>query len=207
MNIKPNYRKSFEEKVSVSRETMEKLDLYCELLRKWNPAINLVSSSTLPYLWERHFLDCAQISELMPTDTNTCVDMGSGAGFPGLIVSCLNPEIYVTCIESDQRKSVFLRTVIQELDLNAEVVVGRIEKVPPKKVDVVSARALASVTNLLEYAERHLKKSGTAIFLKGTGHLNETAEARKRWSFDIKTHSSKTDPEAAVLILGDIERE
>lgn len=202
-----DYRSRFQKSENVSRETMEALDQYSQLLNKWNRAINLVSPSTLPQLWSRHFLDSAQIRKFLPIETKAWVDIGSGAGFPGLVVSCLEPEIFVTCLESDQRKSVFLQTVIRELGLNANVIAERIEKVPPMQADVISARALAPVSILLEHAERHLRPGGTAIFLKGSTYMNEVEAARMNWSFDIKAHPSKTDHEGAVLIFGDIKRE
>lgn len=202
-----NYRDHFQKLENVSRETMEALDKYSQLLNKWNKAINLVAPSTLPQLWFRHFLDSAQIQQYIPTKTKTWVDVGSGAGFPGLVLSCLNPDIFVTCLESDQRKSVFLQTVIRELDLNAHVIAERIENTSAMNADVISARALAPVSVLLDHAERHLRPGGTAIFLKGSRYLSEVEVARKNWSFDITAYPSKTDQEGAVLIFGDIKRE
>ncbi len=200
-------RTSFLAATNVSRETMVKLDQYAALLKKWNKAINLVAPGTLPDLWTRHFLDSAQLLDLAPAGTKTWADMGSGAGFPGMVIACMAPDIRVTCIESDQRKATFLQTLVRELDLNVQVMVGRVEHTDPCKADIISARALAPVEKLLEYAEIHLKKGGTAIFLKGATHLREIDEARAKWSFDIRVHPSNTENEGAVLILGDIRRE
>jgi len=192
---------------NVSRETMDRLERYAALLRKWNKAINLVAPSTLQSLWARHFLDSAQILELAPKDTKTWVDLGSGAGFPGMVIACMDANISMVCIESDKRKAVFLQTLARELELNVQVIPKRIEQADQCDADVVSARALAPVSKLLEYTERHLKEGGTAIFLKGAGHLDEIEQARAKWSFDITIEPSNTEKGGAVLILGDIRRE
>lgn len=196
----------FQKKCNVSRETIEKLEVYAQLLRKWNKAINLVAPSTIPQLWMRHFLDSAQILGHTPNQSGKWVDVGSGAGFPGLIVACLAPEIEVICIESDQRKSVFLQTVIRELNLNAKAIPLRIEQVEPSHASTLTARALAPIGQLLTHTERHLVPEGRAIFLKGSGHLREIRQAQSEWMFDIKTFPSKTDPEGVILILEDIRR-
>ena len=196
----------FQANCDVSRETIAKLELYAQLLRKWNKAINLVAPSTIPHLWTRHFLDSAQILEHMPQKTGKWLDIGSGAGFPGLIIACLASEIEVTCIESDQRKSVFLQTVIRELGLNAKVIAQRIDQVAPRNANALTARALAPIEQLLTHAKRHLAPNGKAILLKGSGHLREITQARTEWEFDIQTFPSKTDPEGVILILEDIRR-
>ena len=207
MSAQEKLKSSFD----VSRETIERLEAYAALLRKWNKAINLVGRTTIPNLWERHFLDSAQIFSLCPEDAKVWVDLGSGAGLPGLVVATLaaqmNPDLAVICIESDQRKATFLRTVIRELDLKAQVKVRRIEETTSLNGDVVSARALAPLPDLLSYAERHLNPSGKAIFLKGSGYLQEIEQAKADWSFDIQAIPSKTDRDGAVLILGGIRRE
>lgn len=203
-------REVFADTENVSRETLERLDAYAALLIKWNKAINLVAPSTIKALWVRHFLDSAQIYGASPAGAKKWADLGSGAGFPGLIIACLalddRPELHVVCIESDQRKSVFLQTVIRELHLNASVVTDRIENAKPAMADVVSARALSSLENLLSYAERHMNVDGTAIFLKGSGHLDEIEQARQNWVFDIQAEPSKTDANGAILVIGGIHR-
>ena len=203
-------RDTFEAALDVSRETMDRLDSYEVLLTNWNKAINLVARSTIPGLWQRHFLDSAQVFVQLPESTRVLVDMGSGAGLPGLVIAVLaaeaQPNLKVVCIESDQRKAVFLRTVIRELDLNASVITNRIENIDPIGADVVAARALAPLPTLLSLATRHLRPDGAAIFLKGSGYLQEVGQAESEWVFDIQTIPSKTDSEGAVLILGGIRR-
>jgi 16S rRNA (guanine527-N7)-methyltransferase len=203
-------RERFVSSFDVSRETLERLDIYADLLRKWNPSINLVAKSTLGQLWERHFFDSAQILEVSELREGRWVDLGTGGGFPGLIVAILAANeragISVTCIESDLRKAVFLQTVIRELGIEATVLSDRIEDIPPLSADVVSARALAPLPQLLGYAERHLAENGKAIFLKGAKVAREMKEALETWSFELDTYPSKTDPEASILKIGDIRR-
>lgn len=202
-------RAGFLAQVDVSRETLARLDAYAALLAKWNPAINLVAPSTLGQLWTRHFLDSAQVLEIAP-DGQSWVDIGTGGGFPGLIVAILaaekRPDLRVTCIESDLRKATFLRTVARETGVEVEVISKRIEQVEPLGADILSARALASLTQLLAFAERHLSPDGRALFLKGANHATEVKEALEMWSFRADTYPSKTSSEAVILSLGDIHR-
>lgn len=194
---------------NVSRETLTDLEQFHDLLVKWNARINLVSKSSTSELWDRHIWDSAQIVDLAPTAQNW-VDLGSGGGFPALVVAIIAkrqaPERNVLMIESDQRKSVFLRTVIRELGLNASVLTARIEDAAPARADVVSARALADLDTLLGYAQHHMVKSGKALFLKGGTWENEVELARQTWSFELRVHPSKTSPEAAILEIEEIER-
>lgn len=194
---------------NVSRETLERLETYAALLTKWNPKINLVARSTLDDLWNRHFLDSAQILEIAPAGA-TWADLGTGGGFPGLVVAILaaesRPALRVTCVESDLRKATFLRTVLRETGVAGEVISKRIEEVPPLTADIVSARALAPLSSLLGFAERHLKPGGAALFLKGAEHEKELKEALETWSFRADTYPSKTHPDAVILKIGDISR-
>lgn len=205
-----NSAEAFQAEFGVSHETIMRFDAYAALLTKWTKAINLVAPSTLPLLWHRHFRDCAQLFAHRPKATTVWADLGSGAGFPGLVTGILaielQPDLETVCIESDQRKATFLRTVIRELSLNATVLAERIENSDPVGADIVSARALAPLTELLPLATRHLKPDGKAIFLKGAGYLAEIDEAKRQWAFDIQTVPSKTDEDSAILILGDIRR-
>lgn len=194
----------------VSRETFERLETYADLLRKWNKSINLVSPGTLDALWERHFLDSAQLLDLMPENATRWVDLGTGGGFPGLIAAILAAEratsVRVTCVESDQRKATFLRTVVRETGIEADIVTKRIEGADPQNADVVSARALAPLPQLLWYAERHLAPTGTGLFLKGVDHAREIEEALETWTFRADTYPSRTNPDAVILKIGDLGR-
>jgi len=200
----------FAEAFDVSRETLGRLTLYADLLHKWNPAINLVSRSTIPDLWTRHFADSAQLLEIAGNRSGIWADLGSGGGFPGMVVAILAAEKYpglkVTCVESDQRKATFLRTVARETGVDAKVVSERIETLPPLKANVVSARALAPLPALIGYAVRHLAPEGIALFLKGTGQAKEIDLALASWAFQLDTVPSRTDRESTILNLRSIRR-
>lgn len=204
---------SVEENVSglnVSRETLAALHSFEVLVHKWNPAINLVSKSTLPDLWSRHILDSAQIFSHCPDWATGWADLGSGGGFPGIVVAILakelRPDLRITLVESDLRKATFLRQVAQALNLEVKVLGQRIEAVDPLGADVLSARALAPLAVLLGFAERHLRADGMAILPKGARFAEEIAGARKSWAFDIDTHPSLSEVDAAILVIRNIHR-
>ena len=136
--------------------------------------------------------------------------VGSGGGFPALVIAILaagrRPELRFTLIESDQRKSAFLRTVSRETSLNVEVIAARVEDILPLGADVVSARALAPLTELLEYAERHLARGGVSIFPKGRNHEAELSDALANWEFTYEKVESLSHDEGAILTIGDLRR-
>lgn len=197
-------RDEFLSHVDVSRETLERLDRYADLLRQWTKRINLVAPSTLPDLWHRHFLDSAQLQRFVTS--GHWADIGSGGGFPGAVLAILNPDTQFTLVESDQRKATFLRTVARETGIAFEVKSSRVERLEPLAADRLSSRALASLDTLLAFAERHLKSDGQAIFLKGASVQSEIDQALEHWRFDCETYPSQTDPEAVILNIGDIKR-
>lgn len=203
-------RDRFRSEFNVSRETMLRLDRYDELLRRWTPSINLISKTTVPLVWDRHFRDSAQIFNIVSLRAGHWVDIGAGGGLPGLVLAILaqdwRPKLRFSLVESDRRKTVFLQTVIRELSLSVDVFSQRIEKLPPLSADVVSARALAPLTTLLEYAEPHLVSDGRAVFPKGMSFKTELSEALAVWSFRSQEHTSITDGNAKILCLGDIKR-
>lgn len=196
--------------IDVSRETFDTLKAYEALVRRWNPAINLVSKSSLPDLWERHVADSAQVYSACPASAAKWVDLGSGGGFPGLVVAILarelKPELQVELVESDSRKATFLRQAAQILDLVVSVRNERIESLDPLDADVLSARALAALPELLAYAEKHLRSGGIAVFPKGARHLEEVNQAHKSWDFDVDTQPSLSDGSAAILVIRNIHR-
>lgn len=196
--------------LDVSRETLERLEAYGALLRKWNPAINLVSPHSLERLWERHFHDSAQIFKLAEAGAAHWADLGSGGGFPGLVIAILakesRPDLRVTLVESDQRKAAFLATVLRALDLPASVVAQRIEKAAPLAANVLSARALAPLAQLFSFAERHLAVDGWMLFPKGARWRDEVAAAEKTWSFDMEAVQSQTESGAVVLKIKGLKR-
>jgi 16S rRNA (guanine527-N7)-methyltransferase len=194
----------------VSRETWERLVEFEALVRRWTPAINLVSRASLDTLWIRHIEDSAQVFAFCPRLAKTWVDLGSGGGFPGLVVAILakeqRPDLEVSLVESDLRKATFLRQAARELSLQVRVCGDRIESLPGQRADVLSARALAPLVDLLKMLETHGKPDGLAIFQKGEHHPEEIAAARTVWAFDVDVHPSLFDPRAAILIVRNLER-
>ncbi|WP_417806317.1 16S rRNA (guanine(527)-N(7))-methyltransferase RsmG [Thioclava sp.] len=200
----------FQADFDVSRETLERLGVLETLLKKWNKAINLVSVATLSEVWTRHFADSAQILALAPDNTLHWADLGSGAGFPGLVIAILakekQPDLAVTLVESDHRKSAFLLAVIRELGLKARVKAERIEETESLDCDVLSARALAPLSKLLEFSGRHLTDRGVALFPKGARWEEEVASARENWSFDLQVLPSQSNPSGVILKISGAKR-
>lgn len=194
----------------VSCETMRLLERYVDLLVKWNRTINLVSHATLADVWARHIQDSAQLWALAQPSGRSWADFGSGGGLPGIVLSAMakerSPETIFTLVESDQRKCTFLRTAIRELGLNSQVIADRVEGIAPLGADVVSARALAPLKDLLAFADRHLSPTGVAIFPKGRTAATEIEEAKRLWSFDCDAHPSMSDSAAKVLVIRNIAR-
>ena len=195
--------------VDVSRETYDRLKHYESLVQKWSPKINLVAKSTLEDVWERHIVDSVQVCDLV-SFPETWVDIGSGGGFPGVVVAIIAAEkardCQVTLIESDQRKCAFLRTALRECGVKGRVISDRIEKVAPMGAGVLSARALADLSLLLEFAERHLSKDGIALFSKGVQWKKEVDNARSQWRFELESTKSWTEPDAVVLKIEGVAR-
>ncbi|WP_295072392.1 16S rRNA (guanine(527)-N(7))-methyltransferase RsmG [Tabrizicola sp.] len=196
--------------IDVSRETFEALKSYEALVHRWNGAINLVSKNALKDLWTRHIADSAQVFTLCPATAKTWADLGAGGGFPGLVVAVLArelmPQLHVTLVEADLRKATFLRQAAQALSLQVTVVSERIESLSSLNVDVLSARALAALPELLGFAEKHLHPNGVAIFPKGARYQEDLASARTSWEFDVDTRPSLSEGEAAILVIRNIHR-
>lgn len=169
------------------------------MLRKWNPAINLVAPSTLDQLETRHIADSLHLAEIAESTPGDWLDLGSGGGLPGIVMAIMRPDFSLTLIESDQRKAAFLRSVVRELSLGAKVICQRIEVLDGLDAANISARALAPLPQLMAYVNRHLHPTGTAWLMKGRNWRAEVAQARNNWTFDLKPHQSATDPDAAIL--------
>ncbi len=193
---------------NVSRETFEKLEEFAELLKKWNAKINLVSPATIPVLWDRHIIDSAQLMPIVPAGTSKLVDIGTGGGFPGLVLAILASDSHeamkTTMIESDARKCAFLQTAVSQFGLNADVMTNRIERVAPQQADVLTSRALAPGPLLMSFAHRHLAKGGKALLLKGANAQKEIDESLASWAFDLKKKASETSAEAVVLEISNL---
>ena len=179
------------------------LKRFVALVERWNPRINLISKASVPEIWDRHVLDSVQVFDLAPENATSWVDLGSGGGFPGVVVAVLashrRPALQVTLVESDQRKAVFLRQAIRELGLRAVVRAQRIEQISDLRADVVSARALAALPELLAFSAPLLSTGGACLFAKGAGRRVEIEAARQAWNFDVVEVPSLTDQAAAIL--------
>lgn len=193
----------FQAETGVSRETLDRLRTYAELLEKWQARINLVGPATLPDLWRRHMLDSAQLFPLLPPDTPRLIDLGSGAGFPGLVLAILGvPEVHL--VESDLRKGAFLREVARQTGARVTVHPARIETLTDLKAPVVTARALAALPKLLDLAVPLLESNGQCLFLKGQNIEEELTSARKIWIFDEDRSPSRTDASGIVLRVREV---
>ncbi|MBB4286357.1 16S rRNA (guanine(527)-N(7))-methyltransferase RsmG [Roseospira goensis] len=205
---------------AVPDETVARLRALLELLATWTRRINLVGPATLPQAWERHVLDSARLVPLIPPGARRVVDLGSGAGFPGLVLALLGaPDVHL--VESDQRKAAFLREVARVTGAPVTVHAARIEAVPPLAADVVTARALAPLPDLLPLVTRHLTPDGVALLPKGRGAESELTACRERWIMRVDSHPGPgpsaaaaapvrggADPDSAgpILILREIRR-
>jgi 16S rRNA (guanine527-N7)-methyltransferase len=194
--------------VDVSRETRDRLETMVHLLIRWQKAINLVGKATLEDIWIRHVLDSAQLAILVPKTARKLTDMGSGAGFPGLVIAAFRPELEVTLIESDARKAAYLGEAGRrmELAIPPKVLVGRIEAVPPTKAEIITARALAPFGKLLDYAERHCADNAICLFHKGKDWQAELTMARQDWDIQGQPFTSVTEVDAVIYRITDYKR-
>ena len=192
----------------------QRLVAYVGLVRKWQPVKNLVAPSTLPDIWRRHVADGAQAFAALP-NARRWLDIGSGAGFPGLVTAILLADVdggSVTLVESNGRKAAFLQAVARELKLPAKIVSDRIESLPERlpplenRFDAVSARALASLDRLLDYAEPWLSAGATGVFHKGQDFAAEHRQAALSWSFDLVERKSRIEADSRIILVDHVRR-
>ena len=196
--------------LSVSRETMARLSAYAALLERWQRRINLVAGDSLADLWRRHFLDSAQLLALIPAPTAVALDIGSGAGFPGLVLAILGVR-GIRLVEADARKCAFLREAARVAGLTLErdvfIVNRRLEKVPPFAADLVTGRAVAPLVDLLRLTEPFRRPGTTCLFHKGGRVEEELTEAAKTWRMAVERFPSRSDPSGTILRLTEVERD
>lgn len=192
---------------AVSRETVARLEAYAELLRRWQSAVNLVAPNTLDDVWHRHFADSAQLVPLAP-QARLWLDLGSGAGFPGLVIAVLlanHNGVMVHLVESNARKCAFLAEVARATGAPVDIHNVRIESLKGDTTvaapDIITARALASLDTLLDYAHPFFGPATRALFLKGRAAVDEVAQARRRWSFEASLTPSRTDREGRIVAV------
>jgi 16S rRNA (guanine527-N7)-methyltransferase len=194
---------AFARLLDVSRETMDRLRAYVELLVSWNRRINLVSRNTIGDIWRRHILDSAQLYAHIPTRARILVDLGTGAGLPGLVLGIFGvPELHL--VESDNRKVAFLREALRVSGTTAQVHNGRLDRVTPIIADVITARALAPLPELLEMSERFRGVGTRCLFLKGNQVEAELTAASHAWKMRLERLRSLSDPSGCILQLEDI---
>lgn len=200
MTLAPLSPDEFAAQTGVSRETLARLQAHAELLAQWSARINLVASSTLADPWRRHFLDSAQLYPLIPAAADSLIDLGSGAGFPGLVLAIMGVK-GVELVESDARKCAFLREAARLAGVAVTVRNARIEAVPARPVIVVTARGCARLERLLLYSQRFIGPETVCLFAKGEQAGHELAVAQQVWDFDVTSHPSRTDPRGVILCL------
>jgi len=191
----------------VSRETLVRFESYAGLLAKWQRKINLISNSTLDDIWGRHFWDSAQLGPLAPSGARIWLDLGSGAGFPGLVLSIMGaPEVHL--VESDSRKAAFLREAARISDSAARVHAVRAESLAPFRADVITSRALASVNVVLKLAAPFCSADTTILLLKSDTVESELTEARRYWKIaHVEILPSRSNPSGRILRLRGIRHE
>ena len=204
--LQPLTESAFAEKANVSRETLRRFRSYADLLVNWQASINLVSENTLKDLWRRHIWDSVQLARFIPKGPCVITDLGSGAGFPGLLLSILL-DTEVNLVDSSGKKIAFLREAARVTDANVVLHQGRIENLLLPKSDLVTARALAPLDKLLDLAAPVLSPSGRCLFLKGARAEEELTDARKEWKMTVERFPSATNANGVILSIRDIARD
>ena len=199
----PLSRDDFAAITNVSRETLDRLDIYASLLIKWQGSMSLVGPSTMADIWRRHMLDSAQLIDRAPATANSWIDVGSGAGFPGLVLAILGAR-NVHLVESNTRKCEFLREVARRTDTDVTIHHERMEKIEPWPVDVITARAVAPLTKLLELSAPFMTVDSRCIFPKGQDVANELTVAAKYWNITVECMTSVSDQRGKIVHLTEV---
>jgi 16S rRNA (guanine527-N7)-methyltransferase len=190
----------FAAETNVSRETLARLKAYVDVLTDWNARHNLVSARSLEDVWRRHMWDSAQLAAFIPSHSTSLVDLGTGAGFPGLVLAeMLRGRVSVVLYEATRKKAEFLEAAAQRMGLNVGIRNVRIEASRHQPADVVTARAVAPLDQLLGYAQQFAAPHTVCLFLKGQSVAAELTQAGKSWSMKVTQHQSATDPSGVIL--------
>jgi len=195
----------FARRAGIDRTTCDSLERYADILKKWQKRFNLVGTSTMNDLWSRHFLDSAQLVPLISDDQGVIVDMGSGAGFPGLVLSIMGIN-NVQLVESDANKTEFLRQAIRETSASAILHRTRIELYDGPKATIVTSRACAPLNRLLDYAVGICAANARLLFFKGRNWQAELTESQTAWHIDYQSHVSCIDPDGIILEINEFKR-
>ena len=205
----PLNKKEFERCAKISATEMERLDCFAALLCEWQQRMNLVSTSSLKDLWRRHMLDSVQLKNFIRDTDKTILDLGSGAGFPGIVLGILMSgprHTPIHLVESHGRKCTFLNEVARKTEANVVIHNTRIENLEPFPVDVVTARALAPLDKLLGYSAPFLAENSRCLFLKGLKSEQELTESRKKWTMIVTEAKSLSDASGVILTIERITR-
>ena len=195
----------FQKATGVSRETLGRCQDYVDLLLRWNTRMNLIAKSTVENVWHSHMLDSAQLWDTLPAHTKTLVDLGSGAGFPGLVLAIMGvPEVHL--IDSTSKKATFLRAAADAAGVSVTIHNDRIEALEPFEADVVTARALGTLEKLIGYGQRFAGPDTQHIYLKGLHVEGELTKAHKIWKMKVDRQPSTTDPRGSVLCVSEVSR-
>jgi len=194
-----------ERRFDVPRETMERLEAFEALLREENERQNLVSKASLEQFWLRHIADSAQLIRFAPSSTASWVDLGSGAGFPGLVVALLH-EGAVTLIEERRLRIDFLHRAAQTLRVAVEIVGARVERAPTRKYDVISARAFAPLGRLLDLGTSFSTRKTLWVLPKGRNAESELEALGPSWQGDFRLEASLTDAQAWIIVAEGVQR-
>ena len=200
---------AFQRAANVSRETLARLKLLVDLLEDWNQRHNLVSRRSLAEVWCRHVWDSAQLLDFIPASAGSLVDLGSGAGFPGMVLAVLlrdRPRFRTVLYEATRKKSAFLVAAAERISVAAEVRHARIEDAPPESFDVVAARACAPLPRLLLYAHIFQGPNTRNLFLKGQNVGPELTEAHRSWKMSVERHPSRSDSSGTILVVEGLRR-
>ena len=196
------------EQLELSHPVVKRLDRYVELLEEEQAKMNLVGASTLPDVWVRHVLDSAQLFHLLDASDKTVLDLGSGAGFPALVLACMDEngghEFHL--VESDGKKCSFLNKVIEACGLRAVVHNERIEQMQKFGADVITARALAPLDKLIKYAFPFFKKGTRCLFMKGAKAPEELTAALKKYQARVEKIQSVSSDEGTILLMSEVKK-
>ncbi len=202
--------KKFMEKYNVSRETFDQLKTYQSLLIDWQEKFNLVSKSSIDDAWNRHFLDSVQLFQYIPENAKNLIDFGSGAGFPGMVLAIIakekTPYLKVVLTDSIKKKTVYLNEVANKTNTDVEIVNDRIENIPNQKYDVITSRAMTSLSDLLKYSYPFCHKETLCIFPKGKNYALELKEAHLKWKFKCEIKASEQSEEGKILLISNIKK-
>jgi len=209
--IYKNDMENFILKYNVSRETYSNLESYVALLREWQNKFNLVSKNSLEFVWERHIADSAQLFKYITDEVKVIYDFGSGAGFPAIVLAIIakekRPDIKFKLVESIGKKTLYLNEVKTQLNLeNVDIFNDRVENLKLPVADMITARAMTSLDNLLKYSVLFSDKKTKLLFPKGKSYNEELDEAKKNWNFKLKVYKNELCDDGVILLLENLRR-